>query len=119
MVESRHPEEESIQNKAWCWNSMPSSGDNVPSQRSLHSGIVFGNYLYIFGGYDGIQRTNDFYKFNFTSMKWNIVLTNDITPSPRDRHISVVYGRSIYIYGGYDGFNRVEDFFEYNVDTNR
>ena len=64
-----------------------------------------------------MQRTNDFCKFNFTSMEWSVVPTTELTPSPRDRHVSVVYGKCVYINGGYDGYNRVNDFYEYNAVT--
>jgi N-acetylneuraminic acid mutarotase len=117
MVEYRHPEEESLENKAWCWSSVSAQG-KVPCARSLHTGVGFDNSLYVFGGYDGAQRVNDFYRFNFETYKWSVVVTESLPPSPRDRHISVVYGRSIYIYGGYDGYNRVNDFYEYDVDRN-
>lgn len=34
-----------------------------PSSRFCHVGEVMRNRLYIFGGYDGVQRLNDFYYF--------------------------------------------------------
>mmetsp|Transcript_31989 Transcript_31989/g.55136 ORF Transcript_31989/g.55136 Transcript_31989/m.55136 type:complete len:500 (-) Transcript_31989:91-1590(-) len=117
MVEYRHPEEESLENKAWCWSNVPAQG-KVPCARSLHTGVGFDNSLYVFGGYDGAQRVNDFYRFNFETNKWTVITSETLPPSPRDRHVSVVYGRSIYIYGGYDGYNRVNDFYEYSVDKN-
>ena len=91
--------------------------NRAPCQRSLHTGVALDNCLYIFGGYDGVQRTNDFCKFNFTTMDWSVVPTTELTPSPRDRHVSVVYGKCVYINGGYDGYNRVNDFYEYNALT--
>jgi len=116
MDEARHPEEESLENKGWCWTSLPEKGI-PPCARSLHTGVVHDDNLYIFGGYDGIQRTNDFYKFNLTDMKWSLVHSDDMPPSPRDRHVTVSLGRCIYIYGGYDGSTRVNDFYEFNADT--
>lgn len=35
----------------------------APSSRFCHAGQVIKNRLYIFGGYDGMQRLNDFYYF--------------------------------------------------------
>lgn len=117
MAESRHPQEESVENKAWCWSTVPAI-NRAPCQRSLHTGVVLDNCLYIFGGYDGVQRTNEFCRFNFTTLEWSIIPVTEQTPSPRDRHVSVVYGKCVYINGGYDGYNRVNDFYEYNVTTN-
>lgn len=72
--------------------------------------------MYVFGGYDGISRKNDFYSYDTDKLSWRKISTLDIPPQPRDRHVAVVYNRSIFIFGGYDGFNRVNDFYEYNVD---
>ena len=94
------------------------SNDRPPSQRSLHVGIVVDDSLYIFGGYDGTQRTNDFYRFDFDTCTWTQIITNNLPPSPRDRHVAVVYDRFIYIFGGFDGVNRVNDFNCYNINTN-
>ena len=116
MEESKHPQEENTEIKAWCWSTV-SVINRAPCQRSLHTGVALDNCLYIFGGYDGVQRTNDFCKFNFTTMDWSVVPTTELTPSPRDRHVSVVYGKCVYINGGYDGYNRVNDFYEYNALT--
>lgn len=99
------------------WNMLESS-ENVPSQRSLHVGVVLDDCLYIFGGYDGTQRTNDFYKYDFNSCKWTQIDSNNMPPSPRDRHTAVIYERSIYIFGGFDGVNRVNDFYSYSLSKN-
>jgi len=37
----------------------------TPGVRFCHVGVVYENSFYIFGGYDGVQRLNDFLKFNF------------------------------------------------------
>ena len=116
-MELRHPEEECLENKAWCWSNVPVQSA-PPCQRSLHTGVVLESSLYVFGGYDGVQRTNDFFKFCFKTMKWSQIRANGVVPSPRDRHVAVVNKRCVYIYGGYDGNNRVNDFYEYNVDSN-
>ena len=117
MAESKHPQEEILENKAWCWSKIPAT-NRAPCQRSLHTGVVLDNSLYIFGGYDGVQRTNEFCKFNFTTLEWTLIQPTEQSPSPRDRHVSVVYSKSVYINGGYDGYNRVNDFYEFNTITN-
>ncbi|GLD93498.1 hypothetical protein PINS_up002090 [Pythium insidiosum] len=70
--------------------------------------------MYIFGGYDGSMRLNDFYEYNFTRKLWSVVLAIGSPPSPRDRHVGVVYKDSFYVFGGFDGGSRVNDFLEYN-----
>ena len=65
-------------------------------------------------GYDGSNRTNDFYEFNFNRKLWSVVLAIGSAPSPRDRHVAVVYKNSFFVFAGFDGSSRVNDFIEYN-----
>eukprot|EP00397_Hematodinium_sp_SG-2012_P039098 GEMP01042634.1.p1 GENE.GEMP01042634.1~~GEMP01042634.1.p1 ORF type:complete len:502 (+),score=78.77 GEMP01042634.1:151-1656(+) len=88
---------------------------NPPRQRSLHVGIVVNDGLYIFGGYDGSNRVNDFYKFDFKTSRWSLIMATSPLPSARDRHITVSYQQCIYIFGGYDGNNRVNDFWQFDT----
>ena len=101
----------------WNWYKLDDKDPNIPCPRSLLSWVALDNKLYIFGGYDGISRKNDFYSYDTEKLIWKQIKTWDIPPLPRDRHVAVVYNRSIYIFGGYDGFNRINDFYEYNVDS--
>jgi leucine-zipper-like transcriptional regulator 1 len=70
-------------------------------------------------GYDGSNRLNDFYEFNFTRKLWSTMPATGIVPSPRDRHVGVVYRDSFYVFAGFDGSSRVNDFMEYNFRTLR
>ena len=52
------------------WHQIEQSGSNEvhpPCPRSLHASVAINNNFYIFGGYDGTNRRNDFYCFNFQS----------------------------------------------------
>lgn len=91
-------------------------GCSPPKQRSLHAGIVVGDCLYVFGGYDGSNRVNDFYKFSFKASKWSQIQVTSASPSARDRHVVVSYTDKIYIFAGYDGNNRVNDFWQYDTE---
>ena len=105
----------------WSWVSVIDSTGKPPCPRSLHIGVVLPPCLYIFGGYDGSQRTNDFYRFNFLQNVWLQIQSplDKSQPSPRDRHTAVIYDKCLYIFGGYDGLNRVNDFYEFNTETNQ
>jgi len=87
-----------------------------PRQRSLHAGIAVGECLYIFGGYDGSNRVNDFYRFNFKTSKWTQLPASSTLPSARDRHVVVPYDEKIFVFGGYDGNNRINDFWQYDTE---
>jgi hypothetical protein len=52
------------------WHEVrPASGSkgNLPCPRFCHTCEVYNNSLYVFGGYDGQQRLNDFWQFRLAS----------------------------------------------------
>ncbi len=61
--------------ESWCWYELSSHGP-VPCPRSLHACVAFENNIYIFGGYDGVNRKNDFYKYNVETNTWTQILNN-------------------------------------------
>ncbi len=110
----------------WTWSQIAGAG-MAPSPRSYHTCVAVGKFLYIFGGFDGVARKNDFYCFNtgispprtrVDTQEWRQIITNDIPPSPRDRHTAVCHDSSMFIFGGFDGLNKLNDFYEFNTDTN-
>jgi hypothetical protein len=93
-----------------------------PCPRSLHSAAVIGDDMYIFGGYDGSSRLNDFYSFSFREMIWSPITSSSSSsspPSPRDRHVSVAHNHTFYVFGGFDGRSRVNDLYGYNTLTHQ
>ena len=50
--------------------------------------VYLDKHIYVFGGYDGTTRTNDFYLFDIYSKKWAKIETNDMPPYPRERHVA-------------------------------
>mmetsp|Transcript_18781 Transcript_18781/g.71073 ORF Transcript_18781/g.71073 Transcript_18781/m.71073 type:complete len:526 (-) Transcript_18781:353-1930(-) len=90
----------------------------APRQRSLHVTVVYGDKLYVFGGYDGYGRVNGLYEYHLQEHVWRKTPSHGIAPSPRDRHVGVVYNGSMYIFGGYDGTNRINDFHQFHFETN-
>ena len=75
--------------------------------------------MFIFGGFDGQNKFNDFYEFNTETNTWQEVICsgNGITPSARHSHASVVYEDSMYIFGGFDGSCK-NDLHRFNFTTN-
>ncbi|KAK1947197.1 Leucine-zipper-like transcriptional regulator 1 [Phytophthora citrophthora] len=109
-----------LQPSSRSWVPVPCENPSAaPCHRSLHVCAVRKDSLYIFGGYDGSNRINDFYEFNFKRKLWSVVLAIGSAPSPRDRHVAVVYKDSFYVFAGFDGSSRVNDFIEYNFLTQR
>jgi N-acetylneuraminic acid mutarotase len=38
--------------------------------------VAFENNIYVFGGYDGVNRKNDFYKYNVETSTWSQLQTS-------------------------------------------
>ena len=46
------------------WKSVTAGrGEGQPGHRFCHVGVVEGDSMFIFGGYDGTNRLNDFWEF--------------------------------------------------------
>jgi N-acetylneuraminic acid mutarotase len=89
-------------------------GSTAPSPRDRHVAAVFENYLYIFGGFDGLARVNDLHAFDLLAAEWHLIApSTGSAPSPRHSHAAVVYRSSMFVFGGYDGSYR-NDFHEYH-----
>ncbi|CAN0009206.1 unnamed protein product, partial [Phaeothamnion confervicola] len=105
----------------WGWSKVDPNFDDgarvAPCQRSLHVAAVLNDSIYVFGGYDGSNRVNDFYEFSIPTRVWTLVPAAGRPPSPRDRHTGVVHGNSFYVFAGFDGTQRVNDFFEFSFAT--
>jgi hypothetical protein len=103
------------------WSIVNTFPETVPPcPRSLHSAVIWNDSMYIFGGYNGHVRVNDFHAFSFTTRRWSPVLPaahSGMPPSPRDRHVSVVHGNTLYIFGGFDGTSRTNDFYGFDFSS--
>jgi Galactose oxidase, central domain/Kelch motif len=103
------------------WSIVNTFPETVPPcPRSLHSAVIWNDSLYIFGGYNGHVRVNDFHAYSFGTRRWSPVLPaahSGMPPSPRDRHVSVVHGNTLYIFGGFDGTSRTNDFYGFDFSS--
>ena len=69
---------------------LPNAGDArqgvPPSPRDRHVAAVYGNSFYVFAGFDGTSRVNDFHEYSFDTHQWAPVgLLSGVAPSPRSR----------------------------------
>jgi len=89
------------------WHEVrPASGQKgtIPCPRFCHTCEVYNNSLYVFGGYDGQQRLNDFWQFRLaTEVKIDIPsssLVSDLRGFLNDQKLSdvtfVVEGKPVY-----------------------
>ena len=88
---------------------------NLPTARDRHTAVVHNNNLYVFGGFDGSTRKNDFHVYSFEKQSWSEIHAPN-PPSARHSHCCVVYEGSMYIFGGYDSSYK-NDMHEFNFET--
>merc|ERR1719499_547820 len=96
------------------WSSVRSAGQ-VPSPRYFHASVVYGNSLFLFGGYSGQERLNDLYEFRFDCHTWFVLSTED-PPSGRSSLVAEVFNNSLYVFGGYNGSIVLNDFYEFRFE---
>lgn len=106
--------------RTMLWSHVHASG-SIPSIRSCPSWTLStdGATAYVFGGYDGVQRMNDFFQCDLATYTWSVVPASggSAVPSPRYFHACAAYGRSLFVFGGYNGSERLNDMYEYGFDT--
>ena len=100
-----------------AWSTVRPSSGTPPSPRDRHVAVVWGGSFYVFAGFDGTSRVNDFHEFAVAERAWSPVRAlSGLPPSPRHSHAAVVHRDSFYVFGGYDGSYRC-DFHEFNFVT--
>ncbi|GBG28284.1 Kelch domain-containing protein 10 [Hondaea fermentalgiana] len=100
------------------WRRLPCVGD-TPGPRSGAASVVLGSKLYVFGGYGGEKRLDDFYEYCFISRVWRRIELDEPraqTPGPRENNGFVTFGKCLYLFGGYNGYNWLNDTWEFNTE---
>ena len=88
-----------------------------PSVRSCPAWAKDDRYVYIQGGYDGMERKSDFFALNLTTYQWKEMPCWGTPPSPRYFHSCGIDGHQLYLYGGYSGSERLADLHVYDLQT--
>ena len=92
------------------WSPLRASGQ-CPSPRYFHASVVYGDSVFLFGGYSGHERLNDLYEFRIDLNVWFQVQT-ETPPSGRSSLVAEVYNNSLFVFGGYNGSIVLNDFYE-------
>mmetsp|Transcript_28515 Transcript_28515/g.59616 ORF Transcript_28515/g.59616 Transcript_28515/m.59616 type:complete len:152 (-) Transcript_28515:1077-1532(-) len=77
---------------------------------------VAGGQLYVFGGFDGVDNTDDFHRFSPTTRMWNQLSTSGIN-QPLKRVSFVFVGKpdgTIYLFGGDSSDGSLADFYNFS-----
>jgi N-acetylneuraminic acid mutarotase len=73
---------------------------DIPGPRSGAASVIVGNRMFMFGGYGGSGRLDDFYEFNFETKVWSKVRYNGPSPGVRENNGVVEYKGCLYLFGG-------------------
>lgn len=78
-------------------------------------GQVIGDSLYLYGGYGGNGRLDDFFQYSFRRREWTAIDPQGDPPCARENNGVVVRGRCLYLFGGYNGTTWLNDFHEFDI----
>ncbi|KAK5584857.1 hypothetical protein RB653_006475 [Dictyostelium firmibasis] len=90
-----------------------------PMGRSAHSAVVWREYMYIFGGWDGTESNNSFYRLNLDSLEWSLVPAKGSPPPCIRSHSAVTHNDFLYIIGGYGPDGHTECPYSYDLANNQ
>ena len=93
------------------------SSKMLPTPRSCPAWAKDDRYVYIHGGYDGVERKSDFFACDLGNYAWYQLPCYGTPPSPRYFHSCCLYGNKMYTYGGYSGSERLSDMYVYDFET--
>ncbi|KAJ3432199.1 hypothetical protein M0812_21130 [Anaeramoeba flamelloides] len=100
------------------WTKINAKG-NVPSGRRWNScSVDSSGRIWIFGGYQSVDRFNDLFCFEPKKNKWFGPVIPEKPPTPRYSHTSVIYDNKLWIFGGYNGQEQSNEIFYFDFETN-
>jgi len=98
------------------WSGALSPSGTPPTARGGHTSVIYGDYMYVFGGHDGTLK-NDLHRLDLTTLTWSGTLSPSGTPpTARYNHTSVIYGNYMYVFGGFSG-SRKNDLHRLDLTT--
>ncbi|XP_034235806.1 leucine-zipper-like transcriptional regulator 1 isoform X2 [Thrips palmi] len=111
--------------KGASWGRVP-QGLNPPAPRYHHSAVVYGDSMFVFGGYTGdihsnsnLTNKNDLFEYKFGSATWIEWKYSGRAPVPRSAHGAAVHDGKMYIFAGYDGNARLNDMWSISLTRNK
>eukprot|EP00928_Gymnodinium_smaydae_P078413 TRINITY_DN6234_c0_g1_i1.p1 TRINITY_DN6234_c0_g1~~TRINITY_DN6234_c0_g1_i1.p1 ORF type:complete len:514 (+),score=105.11 TRINITY_DN6234_c0_g1_i1:148-1689(+) len=100
------------------WQAVPSGNKgSLPSTRFGYVSAVHGDFMYVFGGYDGSAWLNDMFDFDFERGMWGATQVHGFIPSGRSCPSWATHNGSVYLFGGYDGVHRMNDFHQFRMTS--
>ena len=75
----------------------------VTFRRLSHTSTLVGSYLFVVGGHDGSEYSNDVLLLNLVTMTWDRRRVYGLPPAGRGYHGAVLYDSRLVVIGGFDG----------------
>ena len=85
---------------ARSWRPLAVKGGAVPGKRSGAASVMVGSKLYIFGGYGGSGRLDDFHVFDLEEKCWTCIESRGEAPGARENNGLVEWNGCLYLFGG-------------------
>lgn len=99
------------------WRKLNTTGA-IPSKRCNHKAVIWKDFMYVFGGYDGSYQ-NDMYRLNLKNGIWEKVQILGEIPSQRAAHSMIIHGDEIFIFGGNNGSTGFNEMYAFNCYSQR
>eukprot|EP01125_Pyxidicula_operculata_P017552 TRINITY_DN6145_c0_g2_i3.p1 TRINITY_DN6145_c0_g2~~TRINITY_DN6145_c0_g2_i3.p1 ORF type:complete len:261 (-),score=14.86 TRINITY_DN6145_c0_g2_i3:422-1204(-) len=101
------------------WQRVKCNG-KIPEPRRAHGAVIVGDYMYIYGGFDGIKNVPPvLHRYNFLTKTWEEVEVKSSVAPPcgRSRTRLVYYHDKLAVIGGWDRVNHFQNWHEFNLKT--
>jgi hypothetical protein len=75
----------------------------VSYPRLSHTATIVGSYLFVIGGHDGVEYSNEVLLLNLVTMVWDKRKIYGQAPKSRGYHGTVLHDSRLIVVGGFDG----------------
>ncbi|ETW08811.1 cobyrinic acid a,c-diamide synthase [Aphanomyces invadans] len=113
----------SVVDGKYSWRPVPCTtvfGESVPTRRSNHAAVVWGDVVVVFGGWDaaGLRPLADLELLDLTTRCWTHGSSMGSPPSPRGNPSMVLESNShVLVFGGWNGRKRFNDVTQLDLTT--
>lgn len=83
-----------------------------------HSLVIYNKMLYIFGGSDGKNKFDDFFRYDTLANKVARIVGDGDLPTARFGHTSEIYRSQMYVFGGWNGSDTLDELYTYSFLSN-
>jgi len=101
------------------WKLITDVEGDIPSKRSCPSWVQRDDSIFLFGGFDGVNRKNDLFEYKILEKRWVEITTSDNKPSGRYFHASGIFRDHLYVFGGFNGTMRLSCLHSFSFKTGK